>query len=147
MMPEQRTVAEYLAQLPEDRRREVKRVRALVRKHLPDGYEEVMTSNAITYVVPLSVYPDTYNKQALWYVGIASMKSYLTLHMPTVYGSPELEQQLRDGFAAAGKKLTMGKGCVNFTSADDLALDTIGEIVAALPMDRYVAIARARKRK
>lgn len=146
-MAEQQTVAAYLAQLPDDRRREVKRMRAVVRENLPAGYEERMAGQVIAYVVPLSVYPDTYNKQALWYVGIASMKNYLTLHLLPVYGSPVLEKKLRDGFAAAGKKLKMGKGCLNFTSVDDLALDTIGEIVAALPMDRYIAVARSWKRK
>jgi len=36
------TVTEYLAGLPEDRRKAIKTLRALVRKHLPKGYEEAM---------------------------------------------------------------------------------------------------------
>jgi hypothetical protein len=44
----------------------------------------------------------------------------------SVYGSRELAQRLADGFRAAGKKLDMGKACVPFTAADDLALDVIG---------------------
>jgi hypothetical protein len=141
------TVEEYLNGLPDERRREVERVRDVVREHLPDGYVEGISSGMLTYTVPLSVYPDTYNKQALWYAAIASMKNYLTLHLMPVYGSPALERKLRDGFAAEGKKLEMGKACINFRRADDLALDTIGEIVGSVPMERWVEVARAARRK
>jgi Domain of unknown function (DU1801) len=137
------TVAEFLASLPDDRRREIGRVRDVIRKNLPKGYVEGIASKMIAYYVPLSVYPDTYNKQALWYVGLASTKSYMSLHFLPAYGSPAIEQKLRDGFAAEGKKLDMGKACINFRSADALALDTIGEIIASIPMERWVEIAKA----
>jgi hypothetical protein len=137
------TVSDFIAQLPDDRRREVERVHALLRKHVPKGYEETLTSGMIAYSVPLSVYPDTYNKQALWYVALAAQKNYLSLHLLPVYMNKPLEEKLRDGFKAAGKKLDMGKGCVRFKRADDLALDTIAEIVAAVPMEKFVAIAKA----
>ena len=146
-MPAQPTVTEYLAQLPADRRREMERVRALVRKHLPPGYVEGMASGMIAWTVPLSVYPDTHNKQPLWFAGLASRKNYLTLHLLPLYGSPTLEKKLRDGFAAEGKKLKMGKGCINFGAADDLALDTIGEIVSSIPMNHWIAIAKSVMRK
>jgi hypothetical protein len=137
------TVPEFIAQLPDDRRREVERVHAVLRKNVPNGYQETLTSGMIAYSVPLSVYPDTYNKQALWYVALAAQKNYLSLHLLPVYMNPPLVQKLRDGFKAAGKKLDMGKGCVRFKRADDLALDTIAEIVAAVPMEKFVAIAKA----
>ena len=34
-----------------------------------------------------------------------------------------------------------------FTAAADLALDVIGEVVASTPMDRYIALARAVRRR
>jgi hypothetical protein len=37
----------------------------------------------------------------------------------------------------------MGKSCIRFKRADDLPLDAIGEIVAAVPMDRWIEIARS----
>jgi hypothetical protein len=141
------TVAEFLASLSDERRREIERVRDVIRENLPEGYVEGLTSGMITYSVPLSVYPDTYNKQALWYVGLASSKSYMSLHLMPVYASAPLAKKLRDGFAAAGKKLDMGKACINFRSADGLALDTIGEIVASVPMDRWVEIAKSVRRR
>lgn len=141
------TVDDVLAALPEDRRGEIERVRAVVRENLPAGYVEGTSGGMICYSVPLSVYPDTYNKQALWYVALASQKNYLSLHLMPVYGSPPLEKRLRDAFAAAGKKLDMGKACIRFRRADDLALDAVGDIVASVPMDRWIAMAKAVRRK
>ena len=43
-----KTPAAYLKELPADRRRELSRVRGMVRKHLPDGYRETMNWEMIT---------------------------------------------------------------------------------------------------
>jgi hypothetical protein len=141
------TVSSFLASLPAERRREVERVRAVVRKHVPPGYEEAVSKNMLVYQVPLERYSDTYNKKPLWYVALASEKSYLSLHLMSVYASPALTRQLEDGFRASGKKLDMGKACVHFKTADDLPLDVIGQIVATIPPDRWIEIAQAAKRR
>ena len=137
-------VSTFLANLPADRRREVERVREVVLRHLPAGYEEAISKNMLVYQVPLERYSDTYNGQPLWYVALASGKSYLSLHLMPVYGDSGLARRLADGFQAAGKKLDMGKACIHFKTADDLALDVVGQIVAAVPADRWVKIARMR---
>jgi hypothetical protein len=141
------TVATFLAGLPAERRAEVKRVRDAIRRHLPAGYEEVVSKNMLVYQVPLEKYPDTYNGHALWYVALASEKSYLSLHLMPVYGDKALAEQLADGFRAAGKKLDMGKACIHFKKTDDLALDVIGDIVARIPLERWVQIAKALRRR
>ena len=141
------TVEEYLASLPDDRRREIERVRRVVRKNLPAGYVEGVGFGMICYSVPLSVYRDTYNKQPLMYAALASQKNYLSLYLMPVYPDNALEKRLRDGFAAAGKKLDMGKSCIRFKHADDLELDAIGDIVAAVPVERWIEIARSVRRK
>ena len=43
------------------------------------------------------------------------------------------------GFAAAGKKLDMGKACVRFKKLDDLPLDLIGEAIARTSVAEYIA--------
>jgi uncharacterized protein YdhG (YjbR/CyaY superfamily) len=141
------SVSAYLAQLPEDRRKELQRVRAVVRKHLPDGYQESIGAGMIVYQVPLARYPDTYNGQPLWYAALAAQKNYLSLYLMCAYGSPPLAQKLREGFAAAGKKLDMGKSCIRFKTAGDLALDAIAQVVASVPLERYVEIAKAARRR
>jgi len=140
-------VAAWLAKLPAGRRREMEAVRALVRRELPTGYEEALSGKCLVWQVPLAKYPDTYNGHPLWYAALAAQKNYLTLHLMSAYGDARLARRLRDGFKAAGKKLDMGKACIRFQAADDLALDVIGEVVASTPMDRYVARAKAVRRK
>jgi hypothetical protein len=141
------TVATFLANLPAGRRAAVETVRDVIRRSLPAGYEEVISKNMLVYQVPLERYPDTYNGHPLWYVALASEKSYLSLHLMPIYGSRALAERLAEGFRAAGKKLDMGKACIHFQNADDLALDVIGEIIATLPPDRWVQIAEAARRR
>jgi hypothetical protein len=140
-------VSEFLAKLPPDRRAEVARVRSAIRSHLPVGYEEVISKNMLVYQVPLERYSDTYNGHPLWYVALASEKSYVSLHLMPVYGDKALARRLDEGFRAAGKRLSMGKACIHFKTADDLALDVVGEIVGAIPVDRWVQIAQSARRR
>ena len=122
-------------------------MRTLIRKHLPPGYQEVLRGQTIVYEVPLATYPDTYNRQPLWLAALAAPKSHLTVHLMPVYGSAELMRQLTDGFMAAGKKLDIGKACIHFQTAEDLALDVIGSIIARVPLTRWVEIAKAARRR
>lgn len=59
------TVQQYLSELPDDRLAAIEAVREVILENLPDGFEEVMNWGMITYQVPLSRYPDTYNKKPL----------------------------------------------------------------------------------
>lgn len=140
------TVASYIAALPADRRAEVARVRRVIRKHLPKGYKEGLGFGMITWAVPLSVFPDTYNGKPLCYAALSVQKGHSSLYLMTVYGSRTLAAQLKAGFKKAGKKLNMGKSCIRFRRADDLDLDTIGKIVAKVPVAKYIAIAKAARR-
>jgi hypothetical protein len=142
-----KTPAEYLAAIPAARRAELERVREVVRRRLPPGYVEALRSGMIVYEVPLERYPDTYNGQPLWYAALAAEKNYLTLHLLTVYGSGPLKTKLEAGFRAAGKKLAMGKACIRFKAADDLALDVVGDVVASVPLERFVAVAQAARKR
>ena len=67
--------------------------------------------------------------------------------MLTVYGSGPLKTKLEDGFRAAGKRLDMGKACIRFKQADDLALDVVGDVVASVPLERFVAVAQAARKR
>src|ERR1051325_5262094 len=134
------TVTDYLAQLPPERRKVVSDMRKLIKQHLPAGYVEEMNWGAITYAIPLSRYPDTYNGQPLCYVALAATKSSYSLYLMGVYGDTKQAAELKAAFKAAGKKLDMGKSCVRFKSPDDLPLDAIGRIVGSVSPDAYIAV-------
>ena len=75
------TVEAYLAELPPERRAVVATVRALVNAHLPEGYVEGMHWGMIGWVIPLSRYPVTYNKQPLIYAALAAQKNNYALYL------------------------------------------------------------------
>lgn len=131
-------VAEYLAALPPDRRKKMAAVRKLVKAALPKGYKEVMNWGMICWEIPLSAYPRSHNAQPLCYVALAAQKQHLSLYLTAAYMFSEQTEAIRSGFKAAGKKLDMGKSCIRFRSADDLALPVIRACIAAIPPGRYI---------
>ena len=133
------TVPDYLAGLPADRRKTIAAVRSVIRKNLPKGYKEAMGYGMICYSVPLSRYPDTYNGQPLCYAALAAQKHYNAIYLMTVYGDAAETRAFKAAFKKAGKKLDMGKSCVRFKTADDLALDAIGNAIAAVPVKAFIA--------
>lgn len=135
-----KTVGEYLDGLPPERRAVVRKVRSLVKKHLPKGYEEAMNWGAITYAIPLKVLPETYNGQPLCYVALAAQKNYFSLYLMGVYGDAKQSKWLEDEFRKRGLKLDRGKACLRFKSLDDLPLDVIGEVIASVPPQKYIEI-------
>ena len=135
-----KTVAEYLKGLPAERRAEISKVRDVVKKNLPGGYREAMIWGMISYGVPLSRLPDTYNGQPLCYAALAAQKNFNTLYLMSVYANDASKRAFAEGFKKAGKKLDMGKSCVHFQSADDLPLDLIATTIAAVPMEKWIEI-------
>ena len=133
------TPDEYIASLPEERRKAVAAVRDVVRRNLPPGFEEGMQYGMIGWYIPLERFPDTYNGQPLGLAGLASQKNYMSLYLNNVYGDRETERWFKERYAASGKRLSMGKSCVRFTKLEDLPLDVIGETIARADVDRYLA--------
>lgn len=130
---------QYLSELPEERRTVVAAVRDTILRNLPEGYRESMSWGMLSYEIPLERYPTTYNKQPLSYAALAAQKNGYSLYLTCVYSDAEQERRLREGFAAAGKKLNMGKSCVRFKRLDDLPLELIGELIASTPPDQFIA--------
>ena len=102
------TVDAYLRELPEDRRKIISAVRKVIVRNLPRGFEEVMDWGVISYHIPLSRYPATYNKKPLMYAGLAAQKNYCAVYLMGLYQGCEMLLEFRDAYKRAGKKLDMG---------------------------------------
>ena len=136
------TVAEYLASLPEDRRRALSAVRDVILENLDEGYEEGIQYGMISYYVPHKVFPAGYHcdpKQPLPYASLASQKSHMAVYLMCNYGEPRNEKWFREAWAKTGKKLDMGKSCVRFKKLEDVALEVIGEAIRRSPAKEYIA--------
>jgi hypothetical protein len=137
------TVEEYLASLPDDRRDAVEAIRRTILDHLPEGFEEGIQYGMIGYYVPLSRYPDTYNKQPLGLAAVASQKNYISVYLSGIYADQDEERWFRKQYAKTGKKPKMGKSCVRLRKPDDIPLDLIGEAVSRIGVDRFIGIYEA----
>lgn len=136
------TVNDYLASLPEDRRKALQAVRKVIRANLDPKYEEGIQYGMIGYYVPHKVYPAGYHcdpKQPLPFASIASQKNHMAVYMMCLYGSPEAERRFREDWAKTGKKLDMGKACVRFKRLEDLPLDVLGAAIKRVPAKVYLA--------
>jgi len=134
------TVDEYLASLPDDRRKAITEVREVILANLPNGYEEAMNWGMITYQVPIDTYPETYNKQPLMYAGLASQKNHMAVYLTGVYTSDDERASFEEEYRSTGKRLDMGKSCVRFRKLDDLPLDVIGRAIAARDVDSFIEL-------
>lgn len=133
------TVAGYLEELPAERRAVLSAVRRVIRKHMPAGYREGMSHGMITWFIPLSTFPDTYNGEPLLYVGLAAQKNNYAVYLQGVYGDPGLAKWWTAAYQATGKKLDMGKSCVRFRTLEQLPLDVLGECIAKVPVATFLA--------
>jgi hypothetical protein len=141
------TVSAYLKELPPERRAVVSAARKVIRRHLPDGFQERIAYGLISYEVPLKRFPDTYNGQPLCYVGLAAQKNHYSLYLMCAYGDARKAAWLKEQFQKAGKKLDMGKSCIRFRSPEDLPLDAISEVIASCTPEQWIACYKASRTK
>ncbi|WP_145377172.1 DUF1801 domain-containing protein [Symmachiella dynata] len=136
------TVEQYLAELPDDRRKAIEAVRAVILKNLPSGYEEGMQYGMIGYFVPHSLYPAGYHcnpQEPLPFASLASQKNYMSLYLMCTYSDPGQETWFREAWAKTGKKLNMGKSCVRFKKLEDLPLKVIGQAIKRVSVKKFIS--------
>jgi hypothetical protein len=136
------TVAEYLGELPADRREALMAVREVILKNLDEKFEEGMTYGMIGYYVPHSVYPPGYHcdpKMPLPFAGLASQKNHMSVYLMCVYGESGPLQEFQESWAKTGKKLDMGKSCIRFKKVSDLALDVIAQTIKPITAEKWIA--------
>jgi hypothetical protein len=139
VQPAKPTITAFLRRLPDDRRIEIKKVRDVVRRNLPKGYEERVSAGFISYEIPLRRYPETYNGQPLAYAGLAAQKGHNALYLLGAYQDPTKAKWLAERFRQAGKRFDMGKSCLRFQRADDLDLEAVGAVIAGTPVDQFIS--------
>ena len=93
----------------------------------------------ITYQVPIETFPDTYNGKPLMYAALASQKNHMAVYLTGVYSLPGQAEEFEAAYRATGKRYDMGKSCVRFRKLDDLPLELIGETIAAIDLETFVA--------
>ncbi|MDQ1613757.1 MAG: hypothetical protein QOG00_3688 [Pyrinomonadaceae bacterium] len=126
------TYTQHLDNLPTERRAEVERVWGMVRKHVRAGFAEEIGAKFLSFKAGDE-----------WLVALANQKNYISLHLIPLYMFPEVKAKFDD---AASKKLKRGKGCINFLRAEELPLETLGEILGSYEAGDYAERMRQLRR-
>jgi Domain of unknown function (DU1801) len=143
MQSQAKTPELYLAELSEDRKIAVGKLRTTILDNLPKGFEEVMCYGMIGYVVPHSIYPKGYHcdpKIPLPFISLGSQKNFVALYHMGIYGSENLLNWFVSEYPKHCKsKLDMGKSCVRFKKMDDIPFDLIAELVSKISVQDWIS--------
>ena len=135
---------EYVEKIPEDRKQAFSKLRELVKKNLPPGFEETMSYGMIGYVVPHSIYPQGYHcdpKLPLPFMSIASQKNFIAVYHMGIYAKKELLDWFVNEYPKHGKlKLDMGKSCIRFKKPEQIPYDLIGELASKMTCEEWVSL-------
>lgn len=142
---------EYIQQLPEDRKEPVRKLREIIKKNLPKGFEEAMNYGMLGYVVPHSIYPAGYHctpELPLPFMNIASQKNFVAVYSMVLYSKKELYDWFISEYAKRCKyKLDMGKSCIRFKKMDDIPYELIGELTAKVTAEEWINMYEAAFKK
>lgn len=134
--------AEWIASLPEERQAPVKKLRAVIRKHLPKGFKEVVEPMGLSWVVPHSRYPDGYHcnpKAPLPFLTLASQKNFIALYHMGIYADPKLLAWFQKQWPKyVPTKLDMGKSCIRLKKIETIPYDLVGELAAKVTVDDWI---------
>ena len=138
------SVAAYMKDLSDDRRKPVTKLRAVIRKNLPKGFKECIGYNMPAYVVPHSLYPGGYHcdpKLPLPFLNFASQKSHIGLYHMGIYADKKLMAWFtREWPKHVSTKLDMGKSCIRFKKPESIPYDLIGELCTKMTPEDWIAL-------
>lgn len=133
---------EYIAQLPQDRKEVIEKLRSIIKENLPAGYEEGINYNMIGYYVPHSIYPEGYHcnpELPLPFMNIASQKNSVNLYHSGIYAIPKIHDWFVNEYPKYSKrKLDMGKSCVRFKKMDDIPYKLIAELCRKISIEDWI---------
>jgi hypothetical protein len=138
------TIADYLTELPIERKKIIADMHKVITKNLPKGFEARMSYGMIGYVVPHSLYAEGYHctpDLPLPFMNIASQKNFIALYHMCLYSNKKLLNWFTDEWSVfSNKKLDMGKSCIRFKNPEDVPLDLIGELAAKITPQEWITI-------
>ena len=143
MTSDAKTPNEYINSLPEDRKMYMEKLRNVILKNLPKGFQEGMGYGMMGYSVPHSIYPKGYHckpTDPLPFMGMASQKNSINFYHMGIYANKELYDWFVTEYPKySSRKLDMGKSCMRFKKFEEIPFDLIGELVTKISVEDWIA--------
>ena len=141
MRIEAKNVDEYMNQLPPERKEILQKLRAIIQKNLPAGFEETLSYGYPSYGLSREIYPEGYHckpSELVPYMSFASQKRHIGIyHMALSYYpgfSPWLEQRWKEENLG---KMDAGKCCLRFSKPEKIPLPLIGEMAKRITAEEW----------
>lgn len=132
----------YIEQLPKERQIVIQKLREVILKNLPKGFEETINYGMPGYVVPRSIYPSGYHCDTslpLPFMSIASQKNFVAVYHMGVYADENLYSWFTEEFPKYSKrKLDMGKSCIRFKNIEHIPYELIGQLASKMTVDDWI---------
>lgn len=136
--------ADYISQVPEERQSILKKLRSVINKNLPKGFEEGIQYGMIGYFVPHSIYPNGYHctpTEPLPFMSFASQKNSINLYHSGIYVNPELYRWFVNEYPKHSKlKLDIGKSCIRFKKIEAIPFELIGELASKMTVEDWITL-------
>lgn len=137
------TVDEYLEAAPAERQEALRRMRALLRDHLPRGFEEQLGYGMPAFVVPHHLYPAGYHcdpSLPLPFVSFANQKNFVALYHMGLYASPDDMAWFKAAWdTKAWGKLDMGKSCIRFKNTAKIPWALLEQLASRMTPEDWIA--------
>ena len=135
---------QYFQELPEERKEAMLKLRQIIKKNLPEGFEEIMGYGMLGYAVPHSIYPKGYHcdpKQPLPFFGMASQKNSINIYHMGIYADNDLYDWFVSEYPKYSKaRLDMGKSCIRFKKPEHIPFELIGELLTKISVLEWISI-------
>ncbi len=135
------SIESYLASLNEQDQNIMNALRKVILDHLPEGFEEQFSYNAIGYVVPHRLYPKGYHcdpKLPLPFMGLARQKNAYTVYHMGIYGDEALFHWFKENYEAQYGPLDHGKSCLRFSKKEKIPFELIGILVEKISVEAWI---------
>lgn len=143
MRSEATTPEQYIAELQDDRRDAMSKLRKEIIKNIPSGFQERMGYGMMGYCVPHSIYPNGYHcdpKQPLPFAGMASQKNFIAFYHMGIYANPKLlDWFVKEYPKHTDAKLDMGKSCIRFKNPEKIPFKLFGELMSKMTVKDWVS--------
>jgi len=138
------TPDQYIAELPEERKEAMQKLRTVILKNIPKGFEEAMGYGMMGYMVPHKLYPAGYHcnpELPLPFMGMASQKNFISFYHMGIYADENLLKWFQQEYPKHCKtKLDMGKSCIRFKKPEHIPFDLIGELCKKMTPKQWIDI-------
>lgn len=138
------TIDDYIDLIPEERRGSFRKLRQIFLESLPPGFEERMSYNMPSFVVPLSLYAPGYHckkEEPLPFISLACQKNFLALYHMGIYGDEELLNWFKEEYHKLSiGKLDMGKSCIRFKNLKKIPWDLIRDLAGKMTPQRMIEL-------